>query len=55
MRSALGAATASLVEAQEKVSLVSITFDCEMSAHYPTRGQTEWNYKKGDLDNATKE
>jgi hypothetical protein len=26
-----------------------------MSAHYPTRGQTEWNYKKGDLDDATKE
>jgi hypothetical protein len=26
-----------------------------MSAHYPTRGQTEWNYKKGDLDEASKE
>ena len=40
--------------AQEKVALVSITLDCEMSAHYPTWEQTEWNYKKGDLDEATK-
>ncbi len=54
MGSALGAATAPLA-AQERVALVSITFDCEMSAHYPTRGQTEWNYKKGDLDEASKE
>ena len=36
--------------AEEKVSLVSITLDCEMSAHYPTWEQTEWNYRKGDLD-----
>jgi len=41
--------------AQEKVALVSIALDCEMSAHYPTWEQTEWNYKKGDLDEATKE
>src|SRR5688572_4413251 len=51
---ALGAAAAPLT-AQEKVALVSITLDCEMSAHYPARGQTEWNYKKGDLDEASKE
>ncbi len=41
--------------AEEKVALVSIALDCEMSAHYPTWEQTEWNYKKGDLDEATKE
>jgi peptidoglycan/xylan/chitin deacetylase (PgdA/CDA1 family) len=41
--------------AQEKVALVSIALDCEMSARYPTWEQTEWNYKKGDLDEATKE
>ncbi len=41
--------------AQEKVSLVSIALDCEMSAHYPTWEQTEWNYKKGELDEASKE
>ena len=25
-----------------------------MSAEYPTRGMTEWNYRKGDLDADTK-
>ena len=54
MASALAAAAGPLT-AQEKVALVSITLDCEMSAHYPTRGQTEWNYKKGDLDEASKD
>src|SRR5262249_11144951 len=41
--------------AQEKVALVSIALDCEMSARYPTWEQTEWNFRKGDLDEATKE
>ena len=41
--------------AQETVAMVSIALDCEMSARYPTWEQTEWNYKKGDLDEATKE
>ncbi|HUQ90161.1 MAG TPA: polysaccharide deacetylase family protein [Bryobacteraceae bacterium] len=40
--------------AAPKTALVSITFDCEMSAHYPTWEQTEWNYRKGDLDDASK-
>ncbi len=44
-----------LARAQEKISLVSIALDCEMSAHYPTWDQTEWNYKKGDLDEHSKE
>ena len=34
---------------------IAITLDLEMSAEYPTRGQTEWNYRKGDLDAATKD
>ena len=42
-------------QAPERVSLVSIALDCEMSAHYPTWEQTEWNYKKGDLDEHSKE
>jgi peptidoglycan/xylan/chitin deacetylase (PgdA/CDA1 family) len=46
---------AATARAQEKVSLVSIALDCEMSAHYPTWEQTEWNYKKGDLDEHSKE
>lgn len=54
MGTAMGAA-ALPARAQEKAALVSITFDCEMSAHYPARGQTEWNYKKGDLDEASKD
>lgn len=51
---ALGSATTHL-EAQRRPALISITFDCEMSVHYPARGQTEWNYKKGDLDDAAKD
>lgn len=35
-------------------ALVAITLDLEMSAEYPTRGMTEWNYRKGDLDADTK-
>ncbi|MBT4013370.1 MAG: polysaccharide deacetylase family protein [Planctomycetaceae bacterium] len=34
---------------------VAITFDLEMSRHYPKRGQTEWDYQKGNLDAATKQ
>jgi hypothetical protein len=48
-------AGAGLARTEEKVSLVSIALDCEMSAHYPTWEQTEWNYKKGDLDEHSKE
>jgi peptidoglycan/xylan/chitin deacetylase (PgdA/CDA1 family) len=40
--------------AQKKKALVAITLDLEMSAEYPKRGMTEWNYRKGDLDNDTK-
>lgn len=35
-------------------ALLVITLDLEMSAEYPRRGMTEWNYRKGDLDADTK-
>ena len=34
---------------------IAITLDLEMSAEYPQRGMTEWNFEKGNLDAATKE
>jgi hypothetical protein len=40
--------------APKKPALVAITLDLEMSAEYPKRGMTEWNYRKGDLDSDTK-
>ncbi|HUR54096.1 MAG TPA: polysaccharide deacetylase family protein, partial [Gemmataceae bacterium] len=39
---------------QKRKALVAITLDLEMSAEYPIRGMTEWNYRKGDLDADTK-
>lgn len=36
-------------------ALIAVTLDLEMSAEYPKRGMTEWNYRKGDLDAATKQ
>ncbi len=33
---------------------IAITFDLEMSRHYPKRGMTEWDYQKGNLDDPTK-
>jgi peptidoglycan/xylan/chitin deacetylase (PgdA/CDA1 family) len=38
-----------------KKALVAISLDLEMSAQYPRREMTEWNYKKGNLDQATKD
>lgn len=40
---------------QDRTALVTIALDCEMSAHYPTWDSTEWNYKKGELDDNAKE
>src|SRR5438105_2593550 len=40
--------------APKKKALIAITLDLEMSAEYPKRGMTEWNYRKGDLDADTK-
>ena len=33
---------------------IAITFDLEMSRHYPRRGMLEWDYEKGNLDEPTK-
>src|SRR5438876_3259103 len=54
---ALVGATASSHSREEPArqkALVAITLDLEMSAEYPHRGMTEWNYQKGNLDDATK-
>ena len=52
----LGASVASRAkeEPARKKALIAITLDLEMSAEYPRRGITEWNYQKGNLDDATK-
>lgn len=50
--SRLGAAEAAEPAADR--ALVAITLDLEMSAQYPTRDQTHWNYEKGNLDADTK-
>lgn len=41
-------------KAEKKQALVAITLDLEMSAQYPRREMLEWNYEKGNLDDATK-
>lgn len=41
-------------QAEKKVARIAITLDLEMSAQYPRRELTEWNYEKGNLDEATK-
>jgi len=38
-----------------KKARIALTLDLEMSAQYPKREQTEWNYEKGNLDEATKQ
>lgn len=48
-----GAAVLSSAEPAKRAR-IAITLDLEMSAQYPQRSQTEWNYRKGDLDEATK-
>lgn len=48
------AAGLSVAQPRPRPALVAITLDLEMSAEYPRRGMTEWNYRKGDLDADTK-
>lgn len=44
-----------LVAAEERPpALIAITLDLEMSQDYPERGTKEWNFQKGNLDDATK-
>ena len=38
-----------------KKAQIGITLDLEMSRHYPKRGMLEWDYQKGNLDEATKQ
>lgn len=40
--------------ADENKALITITLDLEMSRHYPRRNMMEWDYQKGNLDEATK-
>lgn len=40
--------------ADSNQALIAISLDLEMSAQYPRRDITEWNYEKGNLDEATK-
>jgi peptidoglycan/xylan/chitin deacetylase (PgdA/CDA1 family) len=55
---AAGALTAAAARADEpaqaRKAQVAITLDLEMSREYPRRGMTEWDYEKGNLDEATK-
>ncbi|MBI1900027.1 MAG: polysaccharide deacetylase family protein [Planctomycetia bacterium] len=39
---------------ETKKARIAITLDLEMSREYPRRGMTEWDYEKGNLDDATK-
>lgn len=56
---AAGAAAAAGLAGQspapKKKALIAITLDLEMSREYPVRGMTEWDYQKGNLDDATKQ
>jgi peptidoglycan/xylan/chitin deacetylase (PgdA/CDA1 family) len=64
-RAFLGAATAGTLgtvaalstgqDQSQKKAQIAITFDLEMSRHYPKRGMTEWDYQKGNLDEPTKQ
>ncbi len=63
-RGFLGAATAGAMAVAaglsrgadaEKKARIAITFDLEMSRHYPTWDNTEWDYQKGNLDEPTKQ
>ncbi len=48
------AAATTHAAAPKKQAHIAITLDLEMSRHYPKRGMTEWDYQKGNLDEATK-
>ena len=40
--------------ASVETAQIAITYDLEISRHYPKRGNTEWDYQKGNLDQDTK-
>ena len=39
---------------EKKKAQIVITYDLEMSRHYPKRGITEWDYQKGNLESLFK-
>jgi len=41
--------------AESDKALVAITLDLEMSANFPTRETTHWNFEKGNLNDETKQ
>jgi peptidoglycan/xylan/chitin deacetylase (PgdA/CDA1 family) len=41
-------------DTEARCARVAITMDLEMSRDYPQRGMREWDYEKGNLDEATK-
>ena len=43
-----------LQAAESDQALVAITLDLEMSANFPTRETTHWNFEKGNLNDETK-
>ena len=42
-------------DAPRKKAQIAITLDLEMSSQYPRRDMMEWNFEKGNLDEATKQ
>jgi peptidoglycan/xylan/chitin deacetylase (PgdA/CDA1 family) len=60
-RTLLSAAAASLclprafAAPSPRKAQIAITFDLEMSRHYPRRGMLEWDFQKGNLDEPTKQ
>jgi len=45
----------SLPAAESDKALIAITLDLEMSANFPTRDVTHWNFEKGNLNDETKQ
>ncbi|WP_010584224.1 polysaccharide deacetylase family protein [Schlesneria paludicola] len=44
-----------LTAAESDQALIAITLDLEMSANFPTRETTHWNFEKGNLNDETKQ
>lgn len=51
----IAVAARSLAAKDNHAALISITLDLEMCRDFPIRGQTEWLYEKGNLDEPTKQ
>lgn len=52
--SAAAAPCLAVAAATRTKAQIAITLDLEMSREYPQRGMLEWDYEKGNLDQATK-